>query len=91
MGTVLNAVHDFLSLCKHQLYVLTVGGHEETSVDLLGVTEVRLDLVAAGIKPSPMDAAGFDVQHVEAALSTTRSKTKSLYNCTLFFTRVTIR
>lgn len=57
--------------CKHQLHVLTVGGHEETSVDFFGVTEVRLHLVAAGIEPPLMDAAGFDIQHIKTVLWTT--------------------
>lgn len=39
-----------------------------TSVDLLGVTEVWLYLVAAGIKLPLMDATGFDVQHIVAEL-----------------------
>lgn len=38
------------------------------SVDLLGVTEVWLHLVAAGIKLPLMDATGFDVQHIVAEL-----------------------
>lgn len=54
--------------CKHELYVLTVGRHEETSVDLFGVTKVWFDLVAAGIELSLMDAAGFDIQHIKTVL-----------------------
>lgn len=41
--------------------VLTIGGHEEASGDLLSLTEVGLNLVASGIKPPAMDAAGFDI------------------------------
>lgn len=56
--------------CKPELYVLTVGGHEETSVDLFGVTEVWLDLVAADIELPLVDAAGFDVEHIKTVLLT---------------------
>lgn len=52
-------------------YLLTVGRHEETSVDFFGVTEVWLNLLPTGIELPLMDAAGFDVQHVEADLSGT--------------------
>lgn len=55
-------------------YVLTVGGHEEAGVDLLGVAEVWLDLLPAGIKLPLMDAAGFDVQHVVTDLPITAEK-----------------
>lgn len=55
-------------------YVLTVGGHEEAGVDLLGVAEVWLDLLPAGIKLPLMDAAGFDVQHVITDLPITAEK-----------------
>lgn len=58
----------FEKKCKHELYVLTVGGHEETSVDLFGVTEVWLNLIAAGIELPLMDAAGFDIQHIKTVL-----------------------
>lgn len=53
------------NVCCH---LLTVGGHEETSVDLFGVAEVWLDLIPTGIELSLMDAARFDVQHVETEL-----------------------
>lgn len=59
-----------LKKCKPELYVLTVGGHEETSVDLFGVTEVWLDLVAAHIELPLVDAAGFDVEHIKTVLLT---------------------
>lgn len=52
-------------------YGLTEGGHEVAGVDLPGVTEVWLDLLPAGIKSALVDAPGFDVQHVETALTTT--------------------
>ncbi len=49
-------------------FLLTVGGHEETSIDLFGVAEVWLDLFATSIKLPLMDAARFDVQHIETSL-----------------------
>lgn len=55
-------------------HLLTVGGHEETGVDLFGVTKVWLNLLSAGIKLPLMDKAGFDVQHIETDLLMTVGK-----------------
>lgn len=49
-------------------FLLTVGGHEETSVDLFGVAEVWLNLLPAAFKLPLVDATGFDVQHKETGL-----------------------
>lgn len=57
-----------------QMFVLTIGRHEETSVDFFGVTEVWLNLLPTGIELPLMDAAGFDVQHIETDLSVTMGK-----------------
>lgn len=64
--------------------LLTVGGHEETGVDLLGVTEVRLDLLPAGIELSLMDPARFDVEHVETDLTVTGEEKKQSLVCQKF-------
>lgn len=61
-------------------FPLTVGGHEEASVDLFGVAEVWLNLFPAGIKLPPVNAAGFDVQHVETDLPATEEEKKSNTN-----------
>lgn len=70
-----------LNVCCH---LLTVGGHEETSVDLFGVTEVWLNLLPAGIELPLMDAAGFDVQHIETDLSMTAGHKATETKCCLF-------
>ena len=56
--------------------LLTVGGHEEAGVDLFGVTEVWLHLRTTDIELPLMDAAGFDVQHVETDLPVTETKSR---------------
>lgn len=48
--------------------VLTVGGHEESGVDLSGVAEVGLDLVPARVELPVVDPPGSDVEHVEPDL-----------------------
>lgn len=60
----------FLKIKRKRKHVheLTVGGHKETSVDLFGVTEVWLDLIAADIELPLMDAAGSDIQHIKTIL-----------------------
>lgn len=58
-----------LRRCDDWCGLLTVRGHEVASGDLLGVTEVWLDLLATGIKLPLMDATGFDVQHIVADLT----------------------
>lgn len=67
----------------HVLLLLTVGGHEETSVDLFGVTEVWLDLVAAGIELPLMNAAGFYIQHTKTVLLM-KGRGQSLCVCLCF-------
>lgn len=54
---------------------LTVGRHEETSVDLFGVTKVWLDLLPTGIKLPLVDATGLDVKHIETNLTGKRGRT----------------
>lgn len=61
--------------------VLTIGGHEEASGDLLSLTEVGLNLVASGIKLPAMDAAGFDIQHIKALLLMTARHKVSVSAC----------
>lgn len=57
--------------------LLTVGGHEEASVDLSGVTEVWLDLLPSSIEPPLVDADGSDVQHVETELPEKQNQQQS--------------
>lgn len=56
---------------KHKL---TVGRHEETSVDLFSVTKVRLDFLPAGVELPLMDATGLDVEQVETNLTGTQGR-----------------
>lgn len=64
-------------------FLLTVGGHEEASVDLFGVTEVWLNLFPAGIELPLMDAAGFDVEYRETDLPMTAGKKQQKQKCSL--------
>lgn len=67
-----------------EVCVLTIGGHEEASGDLLSLTEVGLNLVASGIKLPAMDAAGFDIQHIKALLLMT-ARRQRLCVCLWFY------
>lgn len=58
---------------QHQIHgrspALTEGWHKEARVDLPCFTEVRLNLIAFGIKLPPMDSTWCNVQNVVAVLS----------------------
>lgn len=58
------------------------------SVDLLGVTEVWLDLLAAAVKLPLMDATGFDVQHIVADLTSKMGGHKNYFRFSNSYTLI---
>ena len=63
--------------------LLTVGGHEEASVDYFAFTEVWFHFLPPGIKLPLVNAAGFNVQHIETGLPMRGKKEKNVFFCTV--------
>lgn len=64
--------HGYNVRCEYVGLWLTVGRHQEASVHLSAVAKVWFHLITAGVKLSPVDAWGLDIEHIEPDLFRTR-------------------